>query len=46
MKRSDYRGFTVNVFQYSVEFVWCRYKLVTVAICKDKNRKTVRRFTL
>ena len=44
MKRSDYTGFTLDVFGYSIEFVSCNHKPVIIAIYKNHNRELVKRF--
>jgi hypothetical protein len=44
MKRSDYTGFTIKMFDYTTEFVLCKYILKTIAIYGNKNRRLIKRW--
>lgn len=46
MQRSDIKGFTIKILEYSIEFVTVKHFLKTIGIYKNNNRQLVKRFEI
>jgi hypothetical protein len=46
IKRKDFKGFTIKAFNHCTEFVFYKYKLITIAIYEKNNRILTKRFNI